>query len=523
MIRGIPATQKLLFVGLDKASSPEMAMDGSAEDCLDVYSDPLGALCTRNGMSRLNTTSVSSSAIVTGGWQFRKAGTNYDIFMTNEGKIYQLDGDDTYAMTSGLASTDDDIHWSCFNARDSAGALIVVMCHSALPPRKWDGVGGTAATTAALAGTMVTADWGLEWQRYYWLHPPNSNDLYYNTTIDNAESGYNSYLRYDTPDTSDLVTGGTVAGDDMLIFKKWSVTRTVFRPGAGASKFQKMVIDGATGTESHWSIQTLPTGQVVWLGPDNNFYMLSGNMIRPIGDLIQPFLRDCNQSRLKYVDSGINRKRGHYWITLTYGASSGTHNRVLVLDYLHPYQDKKGQLQYPWWVYSRGIHTIWEAFVGGDPRLYSGDYAGFINREDTGTSDAGTAIPNNGHWLSKAYSYDMPTREKKFTNLFLSLEYKCSYNMYTELILEKDAATSLVKTTPLSRGASALALWDLAEWDVDSWAAETPMDSSVHISRVGKILQVKLYGDTTASHPWRVYNFSIYVSTLKTGHRVRES
>lgn len=519
MIQGLPFTQKLNFVGVDKANAPEMLLDGACEDCLDVYSSPLGGLATRNGMARLNTTTVSATANITGGWQFTVSGTAYDLFMANDGKIYKLSGTSTTAIDSGLASTDDDIHWSTFTGRNSSGAVIAIMLHSSLKPRKWTGSGDAAA----LGGTTITADFGIEWQRYYWMHQANTCDVYYNTTIDNAESGYSSYLRFDENDPGDYVRGLGKSGDDLLAFKRWSLVRTVYRPGAGTSKFQKFTVEGGIGTESHWSIKTLPTGQVVWMGSDNNIWMLSGNTLRPVGDLIQPFLRSCNQSRLQYVCAGINRKLGHYWLTLTYGSANSTHNRVLVMDYLHPYQDKKGQLQYPWWIYSRTCHTLWEAFSSGVPYLYSGGYDGFVNKEDSGTDDAGTVIPNNGFWLSKPYSFDQPTLEKKYRQLMLAVEYKGSYSMYAEFIMEKDSGTSTVKEIELSRGASGIALWNVAQWDVDSWSADTSMDTSIHIDRVGKVLQTKFFGDSTAQHPWRIYNFTIFVEGLKSTHRTRET
>lgn len=518
MIQGTAIIQKHNFVGVDKANAPEMLLDGACEDCLDVYSSPLGGLCTRAGMARLNTTTVSAAAVVTGGWQFTVSGTTFDMLMTNGGKVYQLDGTSTSEKGTGLASTDADIHWSCFNGRDSTGGVIAILLHSSLKPYKWTGAGNIAA----LSGTTITADFGMEWQRYYWMHQPNTCDIYYNTTIDNAESGYTSYLRFDENDPGDYVCGIGKSGDDMLVFKRWTLVRTVYRPGAGTSKFQKFTVEGGIGTENHWTIKTLPTGQVVWLGPDNNIWMLSGNVIRPIGDLIQPFLRSCNQSRLRYACAGINRKLGHYWLTLTYGSSNTTHNRVLVMDYLHPYQDKKGQLQYPWWIYSRTCHTLWEAYSSGVPYLYSGGYTGFVNKEDSGTDDAGTAIPNNGFWLSKPYSWDEPTLEKKYRHLMLSVEYKGSYSMYAEFIMEKDAATSVVKEIALSRGSSGLALWDVAQWDVDSWSADTAMDTSKHIDRIGKIMQVKFFGSPTTQQPWRIFNFTIFTSPLKSTHRMRE-
>lgn len=500
-------------------SAPEMMLDGACEDCLDVYSDPLGGLATRNGMAHLNTTTVSATATITGGWQFKKAGTTFNVFATNDGKIYQLDGADTAEKGTGLASTDDNIHWAFFNGRDTSGGEIAVMVHSALKPRKWNGAGNTAA----LAGTTITADFAIEWQRYYFFHKPNTCDVYYNTTQDDAESGYSSFLRFDENGIDDYIQGLGKSGDDMLGFKRWTLVRAVYRPGAGASKFQKFVVEGGIGTESHWTIQTLPTGQVVWLGPDNNVWMLSGNVLRPVGDLIQPFLRACNQSRLQYADSGINRKLGHYWLTVTYGSASTTHNRVLVMDYLHPYQDKKGQLQYPWWIYSRDCHTLWQAFASGVPYLYSGSTDGFVNKEDSGTQDHDTAIPNNGYWLSKPHSHDDPTLDKKFKHLMLSVEFKGTYSMFVEFIADKDQATSEVKEIPLSRGASGIALWDVSEWDVALWSADEPMDTSVHIDRVGKVMQYKLFGDSVTQRPWRVYNFTPFVVGLKPTHRVRES
>lgn len=521
MLTGISNLQKLNFVGVDYASSSEMKLDGAADDCLDVYSDPVGGLCTRAGMAHLNTTTVSANATITGGWQFRKAGQNYDVFMTNDGKILQLVGAAAYEMTTGLASTDANIHWSCMNGRDTAGGFIMIMVHSSLLPRKWDGVGGTLATTAALGGTLITADFCIEWQRYYWLHSPGTNDMYYNGTIDDAESGYESYLRYDTPDVSDIVTGAGKNGDDMIVFKKWSLTRTVFQPSSGVSIFSKQNIEAGIGTVSHWSIQTLPTGQTIWLGPDNNVYMLSGNVCRAVGDMIQPFLKLCNQGRLQYAASGINRSLGHYWLSVTYGSGSSTHNRVLVMDYLHPYLDSKNKVQYPWWVYSRTVHSLWEGYVSGNQRLYSGGYTGFINREDTGTSDAGVAIGSD-FWLSKPFSDGDPTIDKKHRTLYLALEYKGNYNMRVEFIADRDQAASTVKTVPLNRGASSTSLWGVAQWDVDSWSADQPMDSTVHIDRIAKVAQIKFSGSGTIDQPWRLYNFTRVVSPLKRTHRVRE-
>src|SRR3990167_3271738 len=119
-VKGIPDLNKLNFVGLDKLNAPEMVLEGACEDCLDVYSDPIGGIATRNGMANLNTTTVSATAHITGGWQFRKTGSNYDVFMADNGKIHQMVSSAVYDMTTGLASTDANIHWSCMNARDSA-------------------------------------------------------------------------------------------------------------------------------------------------------------------------------------------------------------------------------------------------------------------------------------------------------------------------------------------------------------------------------------------------------------------
>jgi len=193
------------------------------------------------------------------------------------------------------------------------------------------------------------------------------------------------------------------------------------------------------------------------------------------------------------------------------------------MDYLHPYLDKKGQVQYPWWLFSRTVHTMWEAYVSGQQYLYSGGYTGFINKEDSGTSDAGTVIPSNGYWLSKAFSEDEPTLDKKYRAIGVSVEYKGSYSMYAEIISEKDQATSAVKEIPLSRGASGIALWDIAKWDEDSWSADTPMDTVAHVDRVSKLIQVKFYGSSTVSQPWRLYNFTKIIDPLKRTFRVRET
>ncbi len=160
----IPFTRIDSFSGINSKDSFENMLDSELdENSINVFSDPIGALASRPGYSALTTASIGTANAWCGFTQYRKS-TKVDYYLggTSDAKLYQYSANNYNLLLSsvtGLTITAD-TRFNFFTLDD-----ICVVTYGGLP-LKWTG-SGSAAT---LGGTTVTADFGLEWQRYGWFH-----------------------------------------------------------------------------------------------------------------------------------------------------------------------------------------------------------------------------------------------------------------------------------------------------------------------------------------------------------------
>ena len=164
-------------------------------------------------------------------------------------------------------------------------------------PRTWAG-SGSPATFA----TSVTADGGLEWQRYGWLHSTvDPRLLYYCTTLGDIDSAYTSFLNFD--DDPGALTGGCKQGDDMIVGKVSALFRVQYR--GTTPLFKKYRIPSKVGPVTHFTMKELPGGQIIFPASDFNFYMLNGDNVIPCGDNIRKIVKAGVNSRWKYAVAGL--------------------------------------------------------------------------------------------------------------------------------------------------------------------------------------------------------------------------
>lgn len=122
-----------------------------------------------------------------------------------------------------------------------------------------------------------------------------------------------------------------------------------------------------------------------------------------------------------------------------------------------------------WSKHTNVFASIFETWDGGtdDGRIYFGSSnQGSIYRWDTGTNDDGYPIE---------LVYDTPslgananTNDKALKKFYLQQLAKGDYNL--AVIMFSDISTETSSSINLSNGSSSL--WDIMEWDVDSWSAE---------------------------------------------------
>jgi hypothetical protein len=379
-------------------------------------------------------------------------------------------------------------------------------------PVVWAGSG--SATTFA---TSVTADWGLEWQRYGWLHSTvDPRLLYYCTTIGDPDSAYTSFLNFDE-DAGKLI-GACKQGDDMIVGKQWALFRVQYR--GTTPLFKKYRIPSKVGPVNFWTMKETPDGRVIFLAPDFNFYVVSGDNVTACGDNIKPYVKDGVNSRLQYSVSGMLYNRSQYWCSFTYSSGATTNDRTLVMDYSRPYIDKWGKTQFPWFIYSIGANCFAEMNISGKAWLYHGDYVGKIQKDDTGTNDNGSAFKPT--YISKQISHGESTLEKKYESINLNLARKGDWNLNIQIICDGNSGTEKDITQNLLSGLGYRSLFDVAKFDEDYFSSESDMDATREIRRQGKVIQVSM-GTTGLDESWLIYMYSILSRAIQRGIRTRES
>lgn len=151
------------FRGVNSKDTSENILDSEwSEDSINVFSDPQGALGTRFGFSALTTASIGTANAWCGFTQFRKhsggASTDYLLGAGSNAKIYQF-ASNAYQLlhnaVTGVTITAD-VHFR-FHTLDN-----ICMISYGGDPLKYTGTG----SAATLGGTIVSADFGIEWQRY---------------------------------------------------------------------------------------------------------------------------------------------------------------------------------------------------------------------------------------------------------------------------------------------------------------------------------------------------------------------
>lgn len=499
------------FKGVNsKDSNENMDLGEWSEDSLDVFSDPQGALGSRPGFSQLSAASIGSATAWCGFYQFDKQSggttTSYYIGGGENGKIYNYTSGNYTELFSGLTTTKADDKRFAFFTLDNT----VMICCDEDAPLIWAGT-GSAATFA----TSVTADWGIEWQRYGWLHSVvDQRLLYYCTTLGDIDSAYTSFLNFD--DDPGKLTGACKQGDDMLVGKEWSLFRIQYR--GTTPLFKKYRVPTKVGPVNFWTMKELPDGRVVYLAPDFNFYMAIGDNVVPCGENIKKYIQAGVNARLKYAVSGLLFNRSQYWCSFSKTTGVTQNDRTVVMDWSRPYQDKWGKLQFPWFIYSIGANCFAEMNISGKAWLYHGGYAGIIHKDDTGTNDNGVA--SKPTYVSKKISHGDPTLEKKYENINLALERKGDWDLSIQTICDGNASTEKNIVQDLLEGLGYQSLFDIAKFDEDYFSSESDMDVSREIRRQGKVIQIRM-GTTGVDEAFLIYNYSINSKLMQRGIRVR--
>lgn len=498
------------FLGVNTKDSDENKANGEWDEAsIDIFSDPQGSLGSRNGFTAITSGSIGGAVAWTGFYQFNEfsGGSRVSHFIGggSDGKLYKFASNAYTELFDGLTGGAN-VRWA-FLTLDNQ----VLAVNGNDDDLIWGGTG-----SAATFETSVTADFCIEWQRYPWVHSTVDPRLVYYGLLGDPDGEYTNFINFD--DDGEAVTGLSKQGDDLLVGKRSHLYRIQFR--GTDPLFQKYKVPTNVGPVNHWVMRELPSGQVIFLAQDFNFYMAIGDTIIPVGDNIKAFIRGGVKSRLNKAVSGLLYNRNQYWCSFTKTSGETTNDRTVVMDWERPYRDKWGKLQYPWFIHSIAANAFAEIDISGQDLLYHGGYVGKVYKNDTGTNDDGSAYSPT--YKSKRISHGDPTLEKKYTKLEFSYDNKGDWDLLINFIIDNNAATEKNTSQNMLGGVGGLPLFDVAKFDEDSFAVESDADVSHQIDRQGKFIQTTL-GTTELDEAWLVRYFAILAKALRRGSRTRES
>jgi len=503
------------FLGTNTKDSNINMLDGEwNEDSINIVSNPQGALGSRAGFSALTSASIGSGTAWCGFTEFQvhSGGSTTKNYVggCEKGFVWTFaSGAYTKIWSTALAVTSaDDKRYNFFTLNNT---LIIIPGAGDLP------LYYTGSGSAATLASGVTADWGIEWQRYGWLHSTvDPRLLYYCAALGDPRSSYVTFLNFD--DDGEPLKGCGKQGDDLIVAKEHSLHRIQYR--GTTPLFKKYQIPTAIGSVNHETIKTLPDGSLIFLAPDCNFYRLLGDTAIPVGDNIQGFIRDGVASRLQYAVAGILQRKNQYWCSFSYTTGATQNDRTVVMDWSRPYPDRWGKTQFPWFIFDIGANCFAEASISGEDVLYHGNYLGRMFKDDTGTSDANTALRT--FYRSKSYDFGDPTMEKKFIDMEFTYESKGNWDLDISIVCDENAATQKIMTQNMLTGVGDQPLWDVVKWDDFNWASESNADTSKEISRQGKLMYIT-FGTDGVDEAWNMLHYIIHARAMRRVHRSRES
>ena len=391
------------YMGTQTDQPPTRVDSTRTPACQNMYSDPYGTIRKRDGKTVVNANAITGASAVTGIYQ-----VNWDdlsstiIASASNGAVYK----EATGVFSEIASgyyNGPEYYYSFVKLNNLA-----IWTNGYDTIKKWD---GTTVSDLGGISTLFLRNLAVFKRRLWCFRGSTQPYLGYFSGLGDPESWdlADDYLNFDTGD-GDVVTNAVEHEDTIYVFK----TRHVFRVFATGSvpPFAFDEISNTVGSPSGWAAQSTEAG-LFFLGSDG-IYKVSGNEITNMSASIKNVflgksvseLPGLNTSRLQYAQSGVEYSKKQFWVLCSTGPAQ-QHDYAWVLDW------QSGGL-FP---YTIAANTLGRINVSGRDKIYSGNYAGKIYKQDQGTDDAGTAI--DGWYITPHLDLDDPESVKRLLYLVI--------------------------------------------------------------------------------------------------------
>lgn len=365
-----------------KLDVPPLAIPANmCVDARNCYSFPIGSITKRAGKTALNSTAISGTPAITGIFESKwDNGTTVILVGTDDGKVYiESAGAITTAIKTGQQLGPD--YFLSFAKLNN----LAIWANGTDAIQKYDGT-----TVADLSGSPPLAKVLEVFNDRVWFINIGATPFLIAWSGINAPETIdlaNNILNFYTGDGDPVITAKSHEGT-LYVFQK-THTHRVF-PTGGYPAYTKTEISSIKGCVSPWGAVSTEAG-LLFIGSDN-IYRATGNTIEPIGnDIRDIFLGKSvgetpalNTQRLMFAQAGLIEEKKQAWFLCSTGPSQ-RQNVVWIYDWSAGFP---GQ----WFPYDITANVLGKVQFQGRNRLYSGDYAGKVFKQDQGNDDNGTAI-----------------------------------------------------------------------------------------------------------------------------------
>lgn len=497
------------FKGLDVVNNPDNKDPLRSGLLWGVECWPVGCISKWLGREEYHDTTIGAAVKVKGVHELRlRAGTTKQIVSTDEGKIYYHSAEDTWTELDDGLGTDDSPHSSVDYLNE-----YIVTDFGQSAPQSWDGAAANTSDVDATCPQGYTCD---KFKRRLWMTGTSANPhLDYFSNLDSKVfTTASDYLTFDTEPGYRLM-GSVVQGDRRLVGKDASISEA-YHTGTKPS-FAKRVLSTKIGCAAPLSWQSIEEiNAAIFLGY-NNVYMVLGSKIIPIGDRILNYFEaslsgdSVNKNQFINAVSGLNLQKHQYWLTIPKSGSS-TNDMLFKYDYTTS----------EWFAGPATISALGNFRISGEDRLYSGDYAGLVHREDFGNDDNGSdfASYRESSWTNLNFQ-----GKKKIARIEFLIEQTGTHDINIEVSKDFDDTTTVSGTISVGSGTySDAAIWDTSLYGTGTYAIAQTNSAFVVFDDVIELgnfdyLKIKV-GNSTKDEFYRIYAYTVWFKPIGSRYTV---
>lgn len=483
--------------GLNDSFSEIKVSDNEASNLKNVVFTTSGSFKTRDGYTKVNTTTVGASVASTGVFLYGKAdGTKFLISVFDDDTIRKMEAtngpDGTWDNITGALSLNIDINRTASFAIGE-DILIIEDGFSSTAPYKWTGSGNAVALGGSPPNcTMVAYH---KRQAFCAGNSSNLSTLYFSdlNDIENWTTDLSGNLLIETNDGT-VIKAIKPGFDSLYIWKDKSIWRL---SGDDKDNFIiERMVEGVGCLSSDCS-QVVGNDFIFTDGQGDTYLYDGGIKLQVISAKIQDTIDSANIGRFANVRTLVFDK--DYYVSFS-GSGSSTHDTVLVFDTFNLSWTKFDGMNI-------NAMTVAENSASSEA-IYFGDYTGFVYEYPSGTNDAGTAI--DMFYITKQYAFPQnETFTKTFRDINIISEQSGNYNLDVELRTDFQS-TGTLQTVDLS---ATSAIYGTAVWGIDKYGSENIIIGKLEFNKTAKFFQLK-FSNSNLDEPVEVKGWVPYVENV---------